>query len=124
MVCINWHVYDFVMCTTVGMFTMHDGLGAYNFVLSYWWGMCVCVVWNFVVIGVAQYQYAMEFAELFGSRDPSGDSREKTILYIDLLVAVDRLSDALAATRTSKHSEHDMELFNCLLDKCQQGLCL
>jgi len=66
----------------------------------------------------------VEFADFFGSCDPSGDSREKTILYIDLLVTVGRLSDAIAATRNSKCSENDMEMFNCFLDRCQQGVYL
>ena len=79
-----------------------------------------CVTCSYCAGGA--HSIALEFAELYGSRDPSGDSREKTILYIDLLVAVDRLSDAVAVTRISKHTEHDVEMFNCFLDKCQQGV--
>lgn len=75
----------------------------------------------FVIVGGA-HNLALQFADLYGSRDPSGDSREKTILYIDLLVAAGRLSDTVAVTRNSKQSEHDMEMFNCFLDKCQQGV--
>ena len=61
---------------------------------------------------------------LYGSCDPSGDSREKAILHINLLVAAGRLSDAVIVTRNSRQSEHDVEMFNCLLEKCQQGVCL
>lgn len=77
---------------------------------------CSCIIAGGV------HNIALEFAELYGSRDPSGDSQQKTILYIDLLVAAGRLSDAVAVTRISKHTEHDVEMFNCFLDKCQQGV--
>lgn len=77
------------------------------------------------IIAGGAHSIALEFAELYGSRDPSsGDSREKTILYINLLVAAGRLSDAVAVTRISKHTEDDVEMFNCFLDKCQQGVCV
>ena len=75
------------------------------------------------VITGGAHNIALEFAELYGARDPSGNSREKTVLYIDLLVAAGRLSDAVAVTRINKHTEHDVEMFNCFLDKCQQGVC-
>lgn len=58
---------------------------------------------------------------MFRTRDPSGNSREKTVQYIDLLVSVGELSDAVNITRSCKRSEHDMEMFNCFLDNCQQG---
>jgi len=59
---------------------------------------------------------------MFSSRDPHGDSsREKMLLHLDVLVAVDRLSDALSIVRKGNDSEYDAELYNCFLDKCQQG---
>ena len=60
----------------------------------------------------------------YGSHDLSSDSREKAVLHINLLVAAGRLSDAVIVTRKSRQSEHDMEMFNCLLEKCQQGVSL
>jgi len=65
---------------------------------------------------------ALKFASMFSSRDPCGDSsQEKMLLHLDVLVAVGRLSDALSVVRKGSDSEHNAELYNCFLDKCQQG---
>lgn len=84
---------------------------------------CWCLVPQIhlsVIIGGAHQ--ALKFASMFSARDPSGDSsREKMLLHLDVLVAVDRLSDALSVMRKSNDLKHDPELFNCFLGKCQQG---
>ena len=83
---------------------------------------CSLLWWPLVIAGA--HNIALQFADQYGSLDPSGDSQEKAILYIDLLVAAGRLSDAVTVTRAKKQSVDDLEIFNCFLDKCQQGIYL